>query len=169
MSVEKICPVCGKKFIAEHGNTAYCSESCRIEGATIARKDWEQRTGYKTIRRDRMRAYRAGKAAEKKAIQEATDRKRKEELAAEHEKRKKEQLKRLKDEAAAGDPQARMRLSNRLQAEYWEAFRDYELQYAEEAGTPSTRTVNGISVHDTHFVEEVLRTIQEQKIIISVK
>lgn len=165
--ITRICPVCGQEFIAKQGNIKYCSDRCRIEGARLARKEWKSRTGYNEAQRERMREYRAGKAAELAAQKEAVERKQRADRAKALERAAAERQQRLQERAAAGDPHARMMLSNRLQAEYWQAYKDYELEYAKEAGKPSNRTVNGISIYDTHFPEEVVRTIQERKIIIT--
>lgn len=165
--IKKICPICGQEFTAKNNNIRYCSDSCAAEGARLARKAWEQRTGYKEAQRERMRAYRAGQSVEKAAQRAAEERRQRKERAEKLKRLAAERQQDLHAQAAAGDPHARMMLSNRLQAEYWQAFKDYELQLAEAAGEPSRRTVNGISIYTDQFETEVIRSIKERNIIIT--
>ena len=165
--IKKICPICGQEFTAKNNNIRYCSDSCAAEGARLARKAWEQRTGYKEAQRERMRAYRAGQSVEKAAQRAAEERRQRKERAKRLKQLAAERQQDLHAQAAAGDPHARMMLSNRLQAEYWQAFKDYELQLAEAAGEPSRRTVNGISIYTDQFETEVIRSIKERNIIIT--
>lgn len=165
--IKKICPICGQEFTAKNNNIRYCSSKCAAEGARLARKAWERRTGYKEAQRERMRAYRAGQSIEKAAQKAAEERRQRKERAKRLKQLAAERQQRLQERAAAGEPHARMMLSNRLQTEYWQAFKDYELQLAEAAGEPSRRTVNGISIYTDQFETEVIRSIKERNIIIT--
>lgn len=163
-NISKICPICGQEFTAKNGNTKYCSNQCRVEGARLARKKWEDRTGYKEARREQMRAYRAGEAVKRAKKREAEDRKRRKEAERKHAQAKALYRERLQEKAAAGDPHARMFLHNKLEVEYWQAYKDYELAFT---GGYSSRTVNGVSVYDANFAEEVVETIKNTGVIIA--
>lgn len=141
----------------------YCSDACRKVGKRQIRKQWEARTGYTQKEREKNAQRRSTAAAKRR------------EDAAEQETAQAQARKRAADRAksamaqraASGDPVARM-----LQAkvsgdwrEYWTAFKEYEIQYAEKNGKKSTRSVNGISIHEPDFVELVLvATARDQKI-----
>lgn len=163
----RICPICGKEFTITNGNQKYCSEECRIEGTRRTRQDWVDRTGYREKKREAMRRHRArisAEEAEKRAVEE---KERREAHQRKMDQLRRENQEREKELADSGDPFARMRLSDRMSIEYWEAFRDYDLDYASQSGRTSSTTVNGISVHDDHFPEEVVKSIEERKIIMT--
>lgn len=164
--IKRICPICGQEFTTNRSNTKYCSDRCKAEGAKLTRKKWEAKTDYKEKQRQRMQAYRSEQAEEQARLRAAEAQRLRAERAAEFKKHKTALRRQLKAKASAGDPLARMQLSNPLQLEYWQAYKDYELQYANQSGQPSTRTVNGVSIYDTHFPEEVVQAIKEAGIII---
>ena len=69
--------------------------------------------------------------------------------------------KELERKAAEGDPLARMEVAKKFSIDYWRAFQDYELEYAERWSKKSNRTVNNISIHEPDFAEHVVLTIEE--------
>lgn len=71
------------------------------------------------------------------------------------------QQKELERKAAEGDTLARMRVAKKFSIDYWRAFQDYELEYAERWSKKSNRTVNNISIHEPDFAERVVLTIEE--------
>ena len=83
----------------------------------------------------------------------------------EDERQSKERQAELRKKAAAGDPFARMNLAEPNSKEYWEAYKQYEIEYAASWGRESTRTVNDISVHDPCFGRKVVEAIKELGII----
>ena len=164
--IRKSCPICGREFAAI-SNKKYCSEACRIEGAKRARKSWRVRTGYNETQREKMRAYRQALADEKNAAQAEADARRQ----AEAERRRKEaaeiRKQKLKERAATGYPSATMLLYSKQSPNYWQAFKEYELQFAASLSNPkpATACVNGISIYDDHFANEVIRSIKERNMI----
>lgn len=62
---------------------------------------------------------------------------------------------------------ARMTLAKRFSAEYWEAYKDYEIASASKYDNKPIRYVNGISVYDDYFTERVMYTIEEEGRILS--
>ena len=164
---ELTCSICGKEFATQAGNVKYCSPECKEEGKQQRRKEWEERTDYKEKQRQIMKAYR-GKVAEEErqaAIkikeQQAIERQK------EAERQSKEQQAELRKKAAAGDPFARMYLAEPNSKEYWEAYKQYEIEYAASWGRESTRTVNDISVQDPCFSHKVVEAIKELGIIVT--
>ena len=141
----------------------YCSDACRKVGLRQIRKQWEARTGYTEKEREKNAQRRAAAAAKRR--EDAAER---ETVQAQARKRSADQAKADKARrAASGDPVARM-LQSKVSGdwrEYWTAFKEYEIQYAEKNGKKSTRSVNGISIHDPDFVGLVLvATARDQKI-----
>ena len=57
---------------------------------------------------------------------------------------------------------ARMKLAKPFSAEYWEAYKDYEIENSLKYDNKPIRYVNGISVYDDDFTEKVLLSIAEQ-------
>lgn len=159
------CPICGREFIPKSANAKYCGIACRNKGKYQHRKEWEERSGYLEKQRQKMQDYRNQVTAAERAEREAAL-KREEAKAkrAETRRRNKERNKLLQD-AEQGNAIARMRLailkSGNASAEYWEAYKDYVLQYAAEFGHESTAEVNGISVHSPEFGLAVSMSIEE--------
>ena len=95
-------------------------------------------------------------AAEKR---EAENRKRRE-----NRNRKKRQAK-LEKAVEQGEPMARLenavRVGGNRTIEYWEAWRDLELEYVAGLGVESTAEVNSISVYDPDFALKVAITQEE--------
>ena len=161
----KKCPVCGKEFEAK-GNIKFCSDACKIKGKAAARKAWEQKTGYKDSERFKRREQRQQKrTAENEKIRkesaERIARQEKEAKAAEEEEKKE-----LLSLAAAGDPIARMEIAletgGKLSADYWSAFKEYEIAQAESSGLKKITVVNGIAVTDPEFTEKILDALAIQ-------
>ena len=140
----KICPICGKSFTANQKTALYCSALCRKVGQDQARKAWQERTDYKAKQRERMRSRRQKQTAEaRQALQET---------------RSTASSKLLEDLRASAATHTRPGNST---AEYWEAWRAYQIAYSEAQGYRSDSEANGVSVRDPGFVEKVLFTIEE--------
>ena len=155
------CMICGKVFQPTTPNARYCGSDCAAIGMNERRKAWEQKTGYAAKKRDQQRERRAQQRAA--ALAERAERERiANEARSQREKDHAESRRTaIERAAAAGDPFARMALYSRKSAEFWRAYRDYELQYAAQAGRISTTEVNGIPVVDSDFADAVVRSIQE--------
>lgn len=159
------CAICGAEFEATTGRQKYCSDVCKIEGKKRVRRAWIDSTDYNQRHREAMRLYREGTTAE--ALKE---RKKKENNHKRYLKRKAKLAKEARDQAlvdaaAGGDPWARMDLAKKEgdPVAYWTAFRDYELQTAEEIGYKDKliRVVNNIPVSDPDFVSNVIESIEQ--------
>ena len=166
MSVRK-CAVCGKAFEAPKGNIKYCSEACRIEGTERRRKLWEERTGYKEKQRKRTAEYR------EKVLQEQTARnakfladmaERRETAIQEIQQKNKASLARR---SAEGEPLACM-MDAKAKGDdysYWKYFKEYQLRFSEESGGINKCHVNGISIHEKDFEQQVISSVKEAHII----
>lgn len=163
--ITKICPICGTEFTTEKGNHKFCSDACRIEGAKLARKEWEDRTGFREKQREKMRLYRAQVTAEKAKKRAELRAKRQKELQEKQKQITLENRKREQKLIEAGDPRARMRQLTPSCLEYWIAFQEAELNNSIESGEPSSTTVNGISIYVDHFPEEALQSVKDRGII----
>ena len=111
-------------------------------------------------------------AQERRAEREAVRRraskehkKKREQQEQEAKKLKEERLNALKQRAEQGDNLALMHLAQPNSYEYWEAYRDYELEIMAEYEKPRVRYVNDVSVLDDDFIEKVMFNIEEQGII----
>lgn len=148
----KHCPVCDTDFESNNLSQKYCSEECRLvrvrETDRIRKR--KERAEEKAIREKEKQRIKQAKAE----AQEKEDAKRTSERQAELEKK-----------AAQGDALARMNLAEPNSKEYWEAYKDYEIEYAESWGRESTRTVNDISVHNPCFGSKVVKSIEELGVI----
>ncbi len=166
-----ICPICGRTFTPATPSSKYCSATCRHEGRRQARKAWELRTNYREKQRAAAQEYRDQKAAD--AALEAADA-----AAREENNRRRRQARQsakataaLEAQARTGDPLAALSLlsstGKKDTAEYWEAFKAYEL--AQAAARPGGRVmyVNGIAIGDPDFSLKVTITIQETGRIIA--
>lgn len=94
-------------------------------------------------------------------------RKKQAETKARNELRQQNKLIELAERAKQGDPLARMKTAEPNSYEYWEAYRDYELEARAEYTNPRIRYVNDISIFDDDFVEKVLLSIAEQGVILT--
>lgn len=164
MKITKKCKVCGAVFRPGSSSALYCSEACRKIGTRQARKQWEAKTDYRAKQREYQsrRRQEDAKAKEKKA----TETEAKREGARRRSQAQARAL--LEEKAAAGDHFARMLLAKRAGdlLTYWKEFAAYEIEFAENAGYPSKRTVNGISVYLPDFAEQVIREAKERNCLI---
>ncbi|WP_143412042.1 hypothetical protein [Globicatella sulfidifaciens] len=107
-------------------------------------------------------------AEQRKAEQEAIRRvstekhRKKRKQQQEADKRNEERLNALKQRAEQGDNLALMYLAEPNSYEYWEAYRNYELDQMEEYEKPRVMHVNDISIFDDNFSEKVVSIIKEQ-------
>ena len=150
VKIIKRCPVCNNEVT--NTRNKYCSVSCRNESVK---------------ERDRLRK-REERKSEREIIRRKTSETHKKKLAQqqqEAEKRQEESRLKLKKRAEQGDNLAIMHLAEPNSYEYWEAYRDYELELRAEYTNPRIRYVNDISIFDDDFVEKVLLSIAEQGII----
>lgn len=159
------CLICGKEFEPKAANAKYCSMACRQKGKYQRRKEWEKSSGYLEKQRQKMQEYRDKEAADKKAEQEAENKRKAANIKRQTTRRRNDERAKLLQAAEMGDAHARMTLaaeeSGNTSAEYWEAFKAYDLEYAAEWGKESTTTVNGISVHNPDFGLAVSISIEE--------
>ena len=160
-----ICPICGKEFEAKAANAKYCSTACRQKGKYQRRREWEKESGYLDKQREKMRLYRERVTAEEKAEQEAAEKRKEINRKRQETRRKNLERDKLLQAAEQGDAFARMALameeSGNTSPEYWEAFKDYDLQYAASWNKESTTTVNGISIHAPQFGLAISMSIEE--------
>lgn len=144
----KQCPVCEIEFKSDGLSQKYCSEECRLS----------RNREYDRIRKRKERAEkRAIREQEKQHVQQAKKEAREQAEQKNREAREQELMARVK----AGDPLARMNTAKPFSVEYWEAYQEYEIGYAENWGKDSRRTVNNISVYEDDFAEKVIMTTKE--------
>lgn len=150
----KECLICGNEFRAYKRNQKYCSDECRLEKDRLRkRKEREKERSIRIAEKQRIQQ-------EKQLAKEEAER-----MQQEEEERKLFELKRRANE---GDPKARMKLAPRFSAEYWEAYRDYQIEENSQfENSKFVRYVNGISVFDDDFAEKVMFTIEERGHIMS--
>lgn len=162
--IEKICVICGNRFVAGSQNSKYCCSECRAEGAKLTRRAWEDKTGYKEKQKLLMREKR-GKQRKEDIEQKQKEKEERKRLNTE---RNNNRAKQIKMDAAAGDPIARMLMVDKYSKDYWIAFQDYELQMEKEYKRKSSKTVNGISIYDDDFADNVILSIRNiGKIVIN--
>lgn len=146
--MKKQCPVCDATFTYSRSNQKYCSEECRIEQLKVNDKLRKRKE-----RAEQRVIFDAEKA---RIIQE-----KKEAREKEAEQRINEQYSELMARVKANDPLARMQVTKPQSKEYWEAYKDYAIQYAENWDSKSDRIVNGISVYEDKFAVKVISSIEE--------
>ena len=147
VKIIKRCPVCNNEVT--NTRNKYCSVSCRNESVK---------------ERDRLRKKEERKA-EREIIKREASEAHKKKLEQQRQEAKKQQEKsriKLKERAEQGDNLALMHLAEPNSYEYWQAFRDYELEHMEEYKKPRVMHVNDISVLDDNFSEKVVSSIKEQ-------
>lgn len=150
----KRCPVCDTEFESDKLSKKYCSEECRL--AKVREKD-------RLRKRKEREEERAIREKEKQRIQQAKNEAREQAEQKNREAREQD----LKARVKAGDPLARMQVANPFSVEYWEAYKDYEIENSLKYDAKPIRYVNGISVHDDDFTEKVMLMIEQQGIIYS--
>ena len=151
----KDCLICGNEFVPDKISQKYCSEDCRLERNREADKL-------------RKRAARAEEKAKREKEKQRIQQKKKEDMQkAELERQKVRELEqqRLKRKAKLGNPKARMKLAKPFSAEYWKAYQDYEKGNIPLQEAKTVRYVNGISVYDDNFVENVMFLIEQDGVI----
>ena len=147
VKIIKKCPVCNNEVT--NTRNKYCSVSCRNESVK---------------ERDRLRK-REERKAEREIIKREASETHKKKLAQQRQEAEKRQEKsriKLKERAEQGDNLALMNLAEPNSYEYWQAYRDYELEQMEEYEKPRVMHVNDISVFDDNFSEKVVSSIKEQ-------
>ncbi|MBR6165549.1 MAG: hypothetical protein IKQ45_06465 [Clostridia bacterium] len=155
------CVICGEKFVPSTPNAKYCSPECAETGQNARRREWEQRTGYLEKKRrqaqERRNAIKAAAQAEKDAAAR--------QAAEERQRLGKERIEvaqnALIQSIERGEPLARMRVYPPNTLEYWEAYRDYDISYAESIGKRCYTTVNDIYVTDADFPNLMIISIRE--------
>lgn len=159
------CSICGNIFTTDKPRGKYCSEKCRKKGEYNTRVIWRKKTNYGVKQRNLLREKRALEHERITGILRA-DLEQKRLL---DEIRYKEQLEKKEKELIAradeGDPEANMTLSLRegglFNPRYWYWYKISEIQYCENLGKISKRTVDGHSVYDEGFEDKVVNSIKE--------
>ena len=150
--MKKQCEMCKKEFETINPNKKYCGDECRKESIKEADKLRKRKARKKS--RDIQNAEMEEKRRINRDLREQ-----------EYAKLKVQQDEELKERVEAGDPLARMNVAKMNSIEYWEAYKQYEIEYATSWERDSTRTVNDISVHDPCFGRKVVEAIKELGII----
>lgn len=148
LKILKQCPVCDKEF--EYSNRKYCSDECSAE--SIREKD-------KIRKRKKREADQQARL--EKAIKRIEERQANSNELEERERRQRD----LKARGDKGNYLAKMTLAKPFSYEYWNAYRDYEIENSKQFESTFIRYVNGISVYDDDFAEKVMFTIDEQEVI----
>lgn len=160
MAVKK-CLVCNNEFITSKARQKYCSDRCKAIGSKLVRKTWERATDYKSKVREAQRNRRKSILSERECLQ-STERK---SLISNYDKEHAEFLeahrKQLQERADTGDVLAIMQLAPIYSEEYWRAYAEYLIQFAEECNTTPKTMVNGISVTDADFPRKVIESRAE--------
>ena len=149
MKYRKKCPVCGRRFTTNRELNLYCSPDCQ----TAARRKRD---------REYKRAKRATGTAERMRAQEESARVRTERFNS------RLQLSResFGRRCAAGDAHAlilREKASGgNCSPRYWELFARLSIEDAESSGMTSRVLVNGHSVYEDTFAEDVVKSIKER-------
>lgn len=162
---EKQCLICGKPFIAS-GSAKYCSPDCTKAGELKARKEWEERTGYREKKAQWTREYRDKQA---QAQREIGMKEAKKQTAAQKRRdtiRRKKALKQLTSAASNGDIDAQMDLAfdNGDMHTYYTLLKqsildnDKALNIKDPCGK---NLIGGVDVYDPFFVENVLDQLEE--------
>ena len=155
----KTCAVCGKEFDAKSPNTKYCSAICKERGNYLRRKEWEERTGFYEKQRENMKLYRERLAEEKAALQAEAKKKAKQLPKLD---KKTQRLKAQLDATAIGlEFTDAMECYGNTCPEYWEAFKNMTLAYAEAWDRECTTEVNGISVYREDFALAASMSVEE--------
>ncbi len=148
--MEKTCDRCGKKFRASN-NSKYCSEECRrdakLEQKRLWMKSYRKRESEIRKKREHDTRLQVGKRLEIERIEKA-----------------KQSRTAFMKRVAIGDETARLlylRATKPFSAEYWDAFRQYDDKY----GGSMVSVINGIRTDDPNFIDAVVITIGEERII----
>lgn len=154
------CTVCNQSYETIFPNKKYCSDICAKRGRIDKRKQWEKDTNYN----EKQRLDKLVKRQQEKEVRTAEETERlrlkKEEIDHKNAERIKNEKVELEIKAKNGDPEARMNLAKPNSKEYWEAYRESEIDYYNKWNTKSISVINEISVFDDDFVEKVLESIE---------
>lgn len=149
MEYRKKCPVCGRDFTTNRELNMYCGPECR----TAARRKRD---------REYKRTKRAAGAAARRQDREESSQARKERVDA----RSRAARDDFDRRCAAGDAHAlilREKASGgNCSPRYWELFARLSIEDAESSGTTSRVLVNGHSVYEDTFAEDVAKSIKER-------
>lgn len=140
------CTVCGRAFIPLSANGKYCSGTCADRGQAIRRREWENRTGYREKRRIQAQERRDAIKAAAEADREAAAQQKAEEQA-----RRRSEPQEQETAGSLGRLRQAGRAGGNITPEYWEAFKEYDLEFAAESGQISRTEVNGIPVQAADF------------------
>lgn len=154
----KICPICGTEFTPKSNNAKYCSDKCRKTGRKVSRKNWELKTDYREKQKERSAEYRQEK-------REQEQEKEKNQKAKKTAARTKTKKKPAKSKRPVEKMSAALGKGGNTGFEYWNAFKEYDIELAEKAGKASTTEVNGISVYNGDFENLVIESIKDNKSI----
>lgn len=112
-----------------------------------------------------MQLYRENMTIEEKASREAAEKREAENRKRRENRNRKKRQAKLEKAVEQGEPMARLenavRVGGNRTIEYWEAWRDLELEYVAGLGVESTAEVNSISVYDPDFALKVAITQEE--------
>lgn len=166
MEKTKICPICGTEFALDAPRQKYCSISCSRAGAAAMRSKWIQRSGHREKDRLRHRERRAQARQERaKRSQESQERGRTR-IASCIKQNHEDFIRRCE----AGDLHALMLREKadggNISKRYWELFAETELSSADSSGIISDTIVNGYSIYNDHFADDVVKSIREEGHII---
>lgn len=154
------CVVCNQSYETNFPNKKYCSDICAKRGRINKRKQWEKDTNYN----EKQRLDKLVKRQQEKEVRTAEETERlrlkKEEIDHKNAERIKNEKVELEEKAKNGDPIARMNLAKPNSKEYWEAYKQSEIDYYNKWNTKSISVINEISVFDDDFVAKVLESIK---------
>lgn len=161
MKKEKICPICGAEFVPKAPRQKYCSVSCSRAGAAAVRSKWIQRTGHRE--KDRLRHRERREQARQEQLKQSQEiqeqgrpriasciKQNHEDFIRKYEAGDLHALM-LREKAAGGNTTKR----------YWELFAEAEMSTAESSGIITDTIVNGYSIYNDHFANDVVKSIQE--------
>lgn len=149
MEYKKKCPICGRLFTTNRETNLYCGPDCQV--AARRKRD-----------REHKRLTRAAGAAERKKALEDRAQVRTEKANS----RKQRARDSFFLRCAAGDAHAlilREKASGgNCSPRYWELFARLSIEDAESSGMTSRAIVNGHSVYEDTFAEDVVKSIKER-------
>ncbi len=157
------CLVCGQTFTPTTGNGRYCSPTCATIGNAQKRREWEQTSGYLERKRLQAKQRRDAIKAAAEADRAESAKKAEQKRNRQNNRRRKAARNTLLQAAQQGDALALLHIAatggGNCTPEYWEAYKQYDLKQAANAGKISQTEVNGISVQSADFGRLVCETI----------
>lgn len=152
MEYNKKCPICGRRFTTNRETNLYCGPGCQ----TAARRKRD---------REHKRSKRAAAAAERKKAWEEFSRVRTEKANS----RSRLTQDNFDIRCASGDIHALLirekATGGNRSRRYWELFALVSIEEAEISGTTSRMIVNGHSVYEDTFAENVMESIKQRGLI----